>query len=89
MITSALFFLFSGAILHIAEDAFTGKIPTLKNPRKKHYTKLFLFRTGTPSEYLFALIISALFITIRLIVVPYKVEPLRYTISEILKHMFQ
>lgn len=46
------FFFFVGCLLHIFEDALTGKVPLL-NPKKKNFT-LKITYTGSLSEYLLA-----------------------------------
>lgn len=46
-----------GALLHIAEDAFCGKVPFL-TPRKKIGVKLFT--VGSVAEYLFSIIVVLL-----------------------------
>lgn len=58
-----LFFILTGWVLHIVEDAVSGGIPFL-HPTKKVYT-FRLFRTGSFWEYLLTSII-AIFVLIKL-----------------------
>ena len=51
-----------GALLHIAEDAFCGKVPLL-TPHKKYGLKLF--KVGTWREYFFAAVIIATCLFVR------------------------
>lgn len=56
LIPTLLTYVLIGALLHVAEDAFCGKVPIF-TPHKKYGLKLF--KVGAWSEYVFAALIIA------------------------------
>ena len=57
LIPILLTYVLIGALLHVAEDAFCGKVPIF-TPHKKYGLKLF--KVGAWSEYVFAALIIAI-----------------------------
>ncbi len=60
-----LFFFTSGAILHILEDALTGKVPSPVHPKKRTLS-FKLFPTGSFQEYCFTLFTSSLLLFVKI-----------------------
>lgn len=58
----SLFFVNAGCILHILQDAVTGRVPGIRSPFKKRLGKR-IFRTGSYFEYVFSVIVSSLLLT--------------------------
>ena len=52
-----LAFMLVGALMHIAEDAFCGKVPVF-TPRRKYGYRIFY--VGTPGEYVFSVALIVL-----------------------------
>ena len=55
-------FFMIGALLHIIQDAFCGKVPLL-NPNKKEFG-FKIFKTGSPGEYVFTMLVAGIAIFI-------------------------
>jgi inner membrane protein len=57
-----VFFFTLGCCCHILQDAFCGKVPIFS---LRHRIGLRMFKVGSPKEYVYTLIISAILVAVR------------------------